>query len=246
MAIRAVIIDNREPEWIKKLTFGGALVSHDILDAGDFWIATDDNKMLIIERKTPNDFLGTLRDDRLFMQMARMQELRSQGYWPYLIISGDMQRGANGHVITDRETGWSWNAVEGALLSIQEMGIFVTRCAGDTDMEDAIMRLSERSRTEKVIIPPARIGKILGSQAGLLCSLPGIGPEKVGEILNYCQSPAWALVELSDMESNVPGIGKGIKNNVRFALGLKDHQSLEIVLDEHGNEVFQIFEIEGA
>ncbi len=238
--ITAVMIDQREPDWVKSLTFGNAPVSHGVLDAGDFWIVTDDNKMLVIERKTPNDFLNTLKEERLFVQMAGLQELRKQGYWAYLMITGEMQRGANGHVITDRETGWSWNAVEGALLSIEEMGIFVTRCAGDTDLEAAIVRLGERSRDEKMILPPARIGKVLGLRAGFLCGLPGIGPEKVSEILDYCHTPAWALCALTDETTQIPGVGQGIKNNVRYTLGLKDNEQFGIVLDQHENEVLTI------
>lgn len=230
--ITATMIDSREPDWVKNLKFSGVPVTIQTLDAGDFWVVTDDSKILVIERKTPGDFLNTLKEERLFVQMAGLQELRNQGYWPYLMITGDFKRGANGHVVTDRETGWSWNAVEGALLSIQEMGIFVTHCAGDTDLEAAIIRLADRSREEKMILPPARIGKVLGIQAGFLCGLPGIGPEKVGDILDYCGNPAWALVALTDNTSQIPGIGQGIKNNVRFALGLKDDEQMGIILDD--------------
>lgn len=246
MSISAIMIDSREPQWVKDLKFNGAPISHDILDAGDFWVVTDDNKMLVIERKTPNDFLGTLKEERLFVQMAGLQELRKQGYWPYLMITGELQRGASGHVVTDRETGWSWNAIEGALLSVQEMGIFVTHCTGDTDLEASIIRLADRQRDEKMILPPARIGKVLGISAGFLCGLPGIGPEKVGEILTYCGTPAWALVGLTDSTTEIPGIGQGIKNNVRFTLGLKDNEELSIVLDEKNNEVFRIYQRQGA
>lgn len=238
--ITAVMVDQREPDWIKNLHFNGAPVTHGILDAGDFWVVTDDNKMLCIERKTPNDFLNTLKEERLFVQMAGLQELRKQGYWSYLMITGELTRGANGHVYTDRETGWSWNAIEGALLSVQEMGIFVTHCAGDTDLEAAIIRLADRSRDEKMILPPARIGKVLGIQAGFLCGLPGIGPEKVGPILSYCGTPAWAMVALTDATTQIPGVGKGIKNNIRYTLGLKDNEQLGIILDQQDNEVLTI------
>lgn len=240
MAITAVMIDQREPDWVKKLTFSGIPVSHGMLDAGDFWVVCDDNRMLAIERKTPNDFLNTLREDRLFVQMAGLQKMRADGNWPYLMITGELSRSNTGHVMTDRETGWSWSAVEGALLSIQEMGIFVTHCANDLDLENAIIRLAERSRDEKMILPPARIGKVLGLQAGFLCGLPGIGPEKVGQILDYCGSPAWALVGLTDKDTQIPGVGAGIKNNVRYALGLKESEQLGVVLNDYGAETLQI------
>lgn len=243
MGISAIIVDSREPDWVKKLQFGGVPVSHTVLDAGDLWIVTDDNRILVIERKTPNDFLGTLKEERLFIQMAGLQEVRKQGYWPYLMITGELQRGANGHVVTDRETGWSWTAIEGALLSVQEMGVFVTHCANDYDLEAAILRLADRSRDGKMILPPARIGKVLGVQAGFLCGLPGIGPEKVGEVLAYCGTPAWALVALTDAESQIPGVGSGIKNNVRYTLGLKDNEQIGILINEKGDEVLQILPI---
>lgn len=91
-----------------------------------------------------------------------------------------------------------------------------------------------------MIIPPARLGKVLGVQAGFLCGLPGIGPEKVGEILSHCGTPAWALVALTNADSQVPGVGPGIKNNVRYALGLKDKEQMGIVIDDVGDEVLQI------
>lgn len=246
MPIAAVMIDQREPQWVKDLTFGGISVSHEILDAGDFWVVTDDNKMLCIERKTPNDFLNTLKEERLFVQMSGLQELRKQGYWPYLMITGEFRRGTNGKVVTDRDTGWLWSAVEGALLTIQEMGIFIVHCMGDTDLEAAILRLADRERDEKMILPPARLGKVLGLQAGFLCGLPGIGPEKVGEILDYCGTAAWALVALTDKDSQIPGIGQGIKNNVKFTLGLQENEQLGILINSDDNEKVKIFEHQGA
>lgn len=240
MGIAAVMIDTREPDWIAKLTFDGAPVSHSVLDAGDFWVVTNDNKILVIERKTPNDFLNTLKEERLFVQMAGLQELRKQGQWPYLMITGEFKRNANGKVVTDREAGWSWNAVEGALLSIQEMGIFVTYCTNDFDLEPAIIRLAERSRDPKIIVPPARLGKVLGVQAGFLCGLPGIGPEKVEEILGACGTPAWALAALTDKDSEIPGIGPGIKNNVRYTLGLTDSQQLIVATNDQGAEILLV------
>ena len=133
------MIDNREPTWIKNLNFGGDVsVSNTIMEAGDFWIAADDGSLLVVERKTPNDFLGTLAGDRLFVQMAGLVAMRKTGAWPYLLITGEFRQGPNGKVYTDRETGWDWKAVQGALLSVQEMGVFVTFCAGDTDVEERV------------------------------------------------------------------------------------------------------------
>jgi len=43
MAIQAVQIDSREPEWVRNLQFGSVPTAVTPLPAGDIWVATDDN-----------------------------------------------------------------------------------------------------------------------------------------------------------------------------------------------------------
>lgn len=230
MGILSVITDVYEPAWAKTLKFGGVPVVVQALEVGDYWVATDDAKILIIERKTPDDFIGSIMDQRIFHQVAHMQALRAEGYWPYVIITGPIQRNPDGTVFTTLERKFSWNAVQGAKLSIQEMGVPIIECASDNDFEDAVMRLAERTRTETVTIQPVRRPVFLGGEATLLCGLPGIGIETVGKILDYCGSAAYALSELSHLESKlkIPGIGPGMKNNIRWALGLKEDDVLVV------------------
>lgn len=240
MSIEAAIIDSREPQWVQELQFHGAPTSVSMLEAGDVWLACSDGKMLIVERKTPEDFLNTLKGERLFPQVSELAKMRQEGYWPYVMITGDLQRGANGKVFTPKETGWSWAAVQGTLLSIQEMGVYVTFCAGDTDFSPALERLAKRDRSETAWIRPARDAKILGIQASFIAGLPGIGIEKVGEIMKYAGTPAWALVALTDSTSKIPGIGPGIKNNIRYALGLKEGEQIVVNLDDQDNEILAV------
>ena len=47
MAITAAVIDVREPEWTKRLTFGGVPVSIAQLEYGDVLASTDDGELLI-------------------------------------------------------------------------------------------------------------------------------------------------------------------------------------------------------
>lgn len=230
MGILSTIIDSREPVWAKQLKFGGVPTVIQTLEVGDYWVATEDDKILIIERKTPDDFIGSIMDQRVFHQVAHMQALRTEGYWPYVIITGPIQRNPDGTVFTTLDRKFNWNAVQGAKLSIQEMGLPIIECAGDTDFEDAVIRLAERTRTETVTIQPVRRPVFLGGEATLLCGLPGIGVETVGKVLDYCGSAAYALSELSHLESKlkIPGIGPAMKNNIRWALGLKDDDVLVV------------------
>lgn len=228
--IQAIIIDSREPSWIQDLKFGDIPKVVTLLDYGDLWAVCDDGATLIVERKQPDDFLNTLRDDRLFPQLARMVEPRldSQAtgkitHWPYLVITGNLSCGPDGKVITDgRTTGWDYRSVWGALLTAQEMGVFVVFTASELDYESAVLRLGQRMRDSAFKILPARPPQTLGVEGGILTSLPGIGIEKVIPILDACTGVGWALEALTDDESQIPGIGAITKRRIRQALGLEE------------------------
>jgi ERCC4-type nuclease len=236
--ITGIFVDTREPPWVQALTFEGIPTLVTFLEHGDCMAATDDGKMLLIERKTPDDFLGSLRDQRLFPQLTEMLD---QTRWAYLMITGDFQRGPNGHAVTERgNTGWDWNAIQGALLTIQEMGIFIIHSAGDTDYEQCILRLGKRDRKPDLLLAPPKFPKILSAQEAIVCSLPGIGTERLQAVMAYCGTPAWALVALTDMDTEIPGVGPGVKRKIRNALKLADNEQIAISLNEMDNEVLTI------
>jgi ERCC4-type nuclease len=232
--ITAIMVDSREPEWVQHLTFAGISKVVTLLDHGDVMAATDDGNMLLIERKTPNDFLGSLRDGRLLPQLAEMLDTTR---WAYLVVTGELLRGQNGNVITDRgETGWSWASVQGTLLTIQEMGVFVVFAGGDSDYESCVLRIGSRDRKPNLLLEPAKFPKILSAQEAIVASLPGIGVERVKLILDYCGTPAWAMVALTDLSTEIPGIPKNVKSKVRAALKLAENEQLAITLDENDME----------
>ena len=88
MALISVIVDGAKPEHIRQLHFGGVSVAVAMLDAGDVWCACNDEALLAVERKTASDSLNTLRDDRLFPQLAALREVSPHAY---LIICGQLQ-----------------------------------------------------------------------------------------------------------------------------------------------------------
>jgi ERCC4-type nuclease len=250
MSIQAIMIDSREPSWVQNLKFGGIPTAVIALEAGDIHAITDDGHLIIVERKTPDDLLGTLSEQRLFPQMARMAQMRyTQGLaeqtsniWPYLIITGNLTATASGNVVTDhRDTAWSFASVQGALLSIQEMGVFVNQCASDSDFEATILRLGNRDRKGVQYILPPRPAQGLGAGVNLIASLPGIGVERALEILKWAGSPALALAGLTDLDIQAP-IGMAYRRKIRQVLGLKDTQQLECFPDENGKVTLQVFE----
>lgn len=229
--ITSVIIDSREPDWVKGLKFNGVPTAVTMLEAGDFLVTTDDGCMLSIERKTSDDFLHTLKGDRLFSQCARIRETSQ---WAYLLVTGYLGPGPDGKTITTRQTGWDWAAVQGALLTVQELGVNVVFSPGDHDLENSIIRLSKRERGQVRITPP-RIPTFLGPGEAAIAALPDIGLDRLDAVIRAAGSPAWALVMLTEHQGeHVPGVGPATKANIRRALGLDD--DLEFVILPIGTE----------
>lgn len=218
--ITALLIDSREPSWVQSLKFNGLPVMVTILDTGDVQAVTDDGHTLVIERKTPDDFLNTLKEERLFPQVAKMIEVSR---WSYLVITGLFQCNHEGKVITDRGvTGWNFAAVMGTLLSIQEMGVFVVFANGDSDYEAAVLRLGKRNRDAAMTVVPARVPNVLGPKAMFLLSLPGIGIERVQEILDWSGNNVFhALMGMTDLDIDSP-IGMAVRKRIRDLMGLED------------------------
>lgn len=243
MGISAVICDSREPTWVQELTFGGVPTAVAALDYGDLHVLCEDDCTLVIERKTPDDFLNSLKDDRLFVQSAKCAQARLDAQlryetmdtiWPYIVITGQFYPAENGKTITPRGvTGWNWNSVMGALLTIQEMGTAVVFAASDNEYEQLVISLANRSHKPETQILPPKPPSILSPGHQILASLPGIGMERLKTAMDYAGGmPGWALVGLTDTERDYKGIPKNTQRAIRAALKLKPNERLEIVLAE--------------
>ncbi len=232
--LKAAFIDSREPEHIQRLTFGGVPCVVTALDTGDLWASCDDGELLVIERKTPSDLLASISDGRLFMQAMKMRERTP---WAYVVITGVLApTHDNKTYVEGKLTSWNWDAIQGALLDVQEAGVHVVSCAHENGYSDAVLRLERRNRGERVLnTAPAAKGRIISPAETALIGLPGIGLERAQDLLEYTNnSAAHAIAWLTwlDTFGDVAGIGPGIKAGVRRALGLADSESLTVWSDE--------------
>lgn len=240
------MIDNREPQWIRELKFGGLPISTSQLECGDIWAATDDGHMLLIERKTPDDFLNSLKENRLFVQLAKLAEKRIEQqlkgekitFWPYLVITGTFQPGQNGKTVTNRETGWDYASIMGSILSIQELGVFVVFCTGDLDFENCILRLIKRKRDDYLDLLPPRPANLLGPKDAFVASLPGVGVERAEELLRWANwNLAHLLCGIVDLNIKIPAIGEITRKKIRTFLGLMDNETIELSISKIGDEI---------
>ena len=236
--IKSVVIDSREPDWVKALNFFGAETTVTAMDAGDLLVICEDGAGLLIERKTPNDFIGSLVSERMLIQSAlKLAPYRDQGFWPYVMITGDFYVSKHGKASINaggwmKETRVDFTSIWGELLSIQELGVFITFAKSSSDYEDAVLRLSNRTRGELKAIPPARRrGAALGEEAVILESLPGIGDKRVKQISEQYK-PIEFFAALSRGERPA-GIGEKTGQKILRALGIEKQ---EIVIKEKSNE----------
>lgn len=210
------MVDQREPPGIQALTFGGAPTIVTLLDTGDVHVVCEDGTLILIERKSMSDFLNSLKDDRVFRQCADMRHVSP---WAYLVVTDQFQRGPGGKVVTDRETGWSWNALQGALLTIQELGVFVVFSGGEQDFEACILRLAARDHSPEKLLPPERPGVSLSMAEQFLCGLPNVGPERAAHLMDYCGTAKMALIALTGPDK-IDGIPSNVQTNARRVLGM--------------------------
>lgn len=221
--ITSILIDQREPDHVKAMTFDGAPTVTTLLEHGDLQVLCDDGELLVIERKTPSDLLNSIRDERLLAQVAEVCSV--EGGWPYLLIHGQLTKGQSGCVVADgRETGWKWAALQGLLLTVQEMGCFVV--TGD-DLERTVINLAERNRSKIVRVHPRRAAIFATPAEQVLASLPGIGEDKASTLLsNHNGNLTWALCSLLDPEWNQPGVGPKTRETLRTLFCLREGETL--------------------
>lgn len=239
MPVLAVTLDSREPpDLLQTLgTIGGVATSVAALPAGDCMIVATD-AVLIIERKAPNDLLSSIMDGRLFNQVAGM---RAMTPWCYVLITGPILPDRDGHCWVDRrQTNFSWNSLQGALQTAQELGAIVVWANGPDDYLPCLNRIIARPRTD-VRLGAIRAASIVPAGEAILTSLPGIGPEHARAVLEYTGTAALGFSYLTGEYpiDKVPGIGPETRRKVRAALGLNEREYLHVMVTESANAALE-------
>ena len=230
--MKAVIIDNREPPHIQHMYFGCPSMVQ-CLETGDLHIATDDDKLLIVERKAAMDFVNSIKDGRLFNQVARAKQITPYVY--VVIVGSILPAPHNKTYINGNLTGWEYPAIQGVMLSIQELGASIAFCADDNDFVACIVRLANRSR-DVIPVMPVREAAIFGGAENVLASLPGIGVKKAADLLKMFPNVGmalWFLTDINDTQTKIPGIAENTKKNIVKLLGGK--LNFEPIGEQNGN-----------
>jgi DNA excision repair protein ERCC-4 len=178
------------------------------LSIGDYQI----NNRVIVERKTLKDFAISIIDGRLFNQMVRLANSKSQGV---LILEG-----TTGNSV---EIGVTREAMQGALITVSLIiGI-------------PVLRSRYPAETAKLIIFIARQIDSMASggvqrhgyqpkglryrQRYILQGLPKVGRERADRLLDRFGSVEAVISAGIDDLQTVDGIGKNIAEKIKWAVG---------------------------
>jgi len=142
------------------------------LQTGDYWIGD----RIIIERKTLNDFMVSIKTGRIFQQSYRMVQSGKNGL---IILEGDKP---------DITTGsMSRQAVQGALIHLTVfLGIPVIRSVNIQETASLLADIYDQTQSHELPRPKPIIHRLCGIRISqkqrqklfLLQNIPGIGAKK--------------------------------------------------------------------
>ena len=240
------------------------------LACGDINIILDNGKLLAVERKRPNDFLGSIASGRIFRQVENMAQ---NAAWSCIVVEGQFVFDKNDmamipvynkddtKLVRYEETNWKGASVRGAMYAIQWSGCPIVTADPVTvprvvhDMATFCTKPAEHAqslgRKRIVTFPPITLPEEIVS------ALPNVGLKRARSLLEFAQRQndnkervvslaealSWAsMLRLIDKKSRPEGWGDMTITNVRTALGLLMGEYL--VVQEDKNEVTERIRIE--
>lgn len=223
--MQAVMIGQGQPELLDHLDYAGAPAMRVPLAAGSLNIVASDGALLAIERLPVESLPMAIRRSTLNDRCAALKALTP---WAYLVIIGELSVQRNGKaVIAGQPSGWEWRAIQGALATVQELGVVVLHVGTDAQFGELLQSLAKRERGV-VKVAPLREVLFTTPAEQILTAIPGIGEEKAEHLLTEFRSAAFALVALTNPLHAPAGVGPKTIQAARAALGLERGMTLAL------------------
>lgn len=205
--IAAVAIDDRERDSRVKAALDrneNVKVTVKRLPLGDYQA----NDSLIVERKTLADFARSVRECRLFDQVARLT--RQQHLRPCLILEGTA--GPSTRLAIPKP------AFQGALITVTVVfGLPVLRAETPEETANLILYAANQLQRREVRPPRRRGFKFTGNrrrQLLLLQAIPEVGPIRAKALLGAFGSPSGVASATVNQLTKVSGIGPDTARHV--------------------------------
>ena len=189
-----------------------------------------------VERKDASDFIGSMKDGRVFSQAKGMVEIYEK---PVIILEGQMKKAL-------KRSKMRQSSIYGALSSLA-LDYGVTIIPTDDPNSTAILlhRMAYREQVKKDrTIQLRNVNRSLPmhqQQQFLLSGLPQIGTTLAEDLLNHFETPYQVLVEFATAEVKTSASGKtkrllGPLKEVK-GVGPKIVESAQLILHENYAEL---------
>lgn len=177
-------------------------------------------------------FLHELRNQALISNAALLQHTST---WAYMLVSGDLRPAADGTKteVNGKVNSFEWRAIQGALLTIAEIGVQIIWMRDDTQLGPTLLWLAERDRGIKKIAP-VREALFSSPAENVLTALPGIGPERAVKLLDMSGGNlSLALNLLTDPDQPLPaGVPASARDEARKVFNLAADDVIGMVAPE--------------
>ena len=201
----SIIVDHRESRSpvMRFLTQKDITVEPQQLDVADYVISS----RIAVERKTVDDFLNSLIEGKLFVQMKNLRSVYSR---PLLLIEGE-------GLLTKRNI--SHNAIFGCFAAVMvDFGIPIITTHNSQETADFLAVMAQREQKEgdrAVAIRGEKIGRTLSErQQFIVEGLPNISAVLAQRLLQHFGSIR-SLANASEEElCHIEGIGKNIAADI--------------------------------
>ncbi|MFH1229717.1 MAG: ERCC4 domain-containing protein [Candidatus Aenigmatarchaeota archaeon] len=201
-----IFVDTRESLIIDYFKQYDCTVQRKMLLMGDF-IVSD---RIVIEKKTVNDFINSITDKRLFIQLKAMKDNFEK---PLLLIEG-----------TESLYGQlNPNIIRGVLSAITvDMGIPILWTRDLADTAGLIYWIAKREQIDErreVSLKDRKVPKTIeGHQEYLIASLPDISIVRSKALLKHFKSPKNIFNASAKELQEVKGVGKKIAEKIKNIL----------------------------
>lgn len=172
---------------------------------GDYIV---EDKNLCFERKTIFDFIGSVRDKRLFAQILNMENNFENCF---LLISGNIKD----VTFNPHYSNYTVNEFVGSISSIiARTNTKVFMVNNDTQLLKLMFKIIEKTVVNKELSIITRIKKTREDiQMMMLMCIPGIGEDKAKEILRAYEFNELPSKTVSDLKE-ISGIGERTAKNI--------------------------------
>lgn len=161
-----LIVDSREPDFIKS-KFPLATIQK--LESGDFRYDSPEGKIILIERKTPQDLQSSIIDGRILRQIIGMKEMVGENGRCAILLDGTPNDPRYFHLVSS------------ALLTAQDCGVAVFQRLGK--IEEFVPFMIRKLLESDVKVTARRAVTMEKGSMSMLKSVPGVGHKTAAALL---------------------------------------------------------------